>query len=93
MPASRLRRLLTVARAYLANEEPPPDDDGQWHYLMTMTSLYADAVGRHGPGSRQAVVVREMYADDPGFAALADALDRIKRNLGGSGIDYPPANP
>lgn len=89
MYTTRFRRFLAVARAYAANEDPPPDDDGQWLKLMRMTSIYANAVGRYGPDSEQAREVRSRYADVPDFADLADALDRIKRGLGGCGIDYP----
>lgn len=51
---------------------------------------YANAVGRRGPASEEAAAVREKYRDVPGFSGFADALDRIKRALSGSDIDYPP---
>jgi hypothetical protein len=59
---------------------------------MEMTQkvvAYSNAVGRHGPDSEEAKRVRAAHADDAEFQEYADALDRIKRHLGGSGIDYP----
>lgn len=53
-------------------------------------SRYSNAVGRHGPGSPEAEAVRADYPGDAAFGEFADSLDRLKRRLGGSGVDWPP---
>lgn len=45
-------------------------------------------MGRYGPDSREAGWIRAKHQYLLGFADLADALDRIKQRLGGSGIDW-----
>jgi hypothetical protein len=55
--------------------------------LLKLISVYADAVGRYGPDSDEVHRLRDWHADNAEFLNYADALDRIKRNLGGSGID------
>ena len=55
--------------------------------LPQLVAKYSNAVGRYGPDSEQAKQVRADHADDAEFLQYADALDRVKRHLGGSGID------
>jgi hypothetical protein len=54
--------------------------------LVEMVVAYSNAVGKFGPGSDQARQVRLRYAGQPEFSEYADALDRIKQTLGGSGM-------
>jgi hypothetical protein len=57
--------------------------------LAQLVGRYANAVGRYGPDSHEAHQIRTTHADNVAFLDYADALDRVKRALGGSGIDYP----
>jgi hypothetical protein len=65
-----------------------------WHdrpdgVLVSLVATYANALGRYGPDDPK---VRQMRQDNAGHLAFldyADALDKVKRTLGGSGIDYP----
>jgi hypothetical protein len=50
---------------------------------------YANLVGRFGPDSEEVKDLRALHAADREFLDYADALDRMKRALGGCGIDYP----
>lgn len=51
---------------------------------------YYDVTAKYGPDSEQSRAVREKYKDVPDFIEHADRYDRLKRQVGGSGIDYPP---
>lgn len=53
---------------------------------------YCNAVGRYGPDSEKVRRIRAAHADNLEFLDYADALDRIKRHLGGSGTDEALAN-
>lgn len=55
--------------------------------LSQIVGLYSNAVGRWGPDSKQTNAVRAAYTGNTEFVAYADALDRVKRRLGGSGMD------
>ena len=55
--------------------------------IAQLVVSYSNAVGRYGPDSDQVRRLREANADNREFLDYADALDRIKRQLGGSGID------
>jgi hypothetical protein len=58
--------------------------------LVPIIAQYANIVGRHGPDSDEAREFRDCHLSDEEFRDYADALDRIKRHLGGSGIDWEP---
>jgi len=55
--------------------------------MHRLVSEYSNAVGANGPGSPQALAIREAHADDREFLEYANALDRIKRHLGGKGME------
>ncbi len=55
--------------------------------IVQLVVSYSNAVGRYGPDSQQVKLIREAHPDNQEFLDYADALDRIKRRLGGSGID------
>lgn len=53
--------------------------------IAQLVAEYSNAVGRYGPSSPEVLRIREAYADNAEFLDYADALDRIKRHLGGKG--------
>ena len=55
--------------------------------ICQLVGKYSNAVGRFGPDSEQVRQFRVAHADNAELMEYADALDRIKRHLGGSGID------
>ena len=55
--------------------------------IFQLVAEYSDAVGRFGPDSPEVWQIRSLHADNAEFLGYADALDRIKRHLGGSGIE------
>ena len=61
--------------------------------LVKIVSEYSDAVGRYGPDSAQAQAIRQANAGDAVFLEYAEALDRVKRHLGGSGMAKPEGDP
>jgi hypothetical protein len=52
---------------------------------VQLVAEYANVVGRYGPDSDQVREFRKDHAANTELMEYADALDRIKRNLGGSG--------
>lgn len=58
----------------------------QTETLPDFVDRYFNAVGRHGPGSLEAKAVRATTTD-PKMLEYADALDRVKRQLGGKGME------
>lgn len=56
--------------------------------IYELVGEYSSAVGRYGPGSQQTTAIRVANSENAEFIELADALDRIKEELGGRGIDY-----
>jgi uncharacterized protein (DUF4213/DUF364 family) len=60
--------------------------------IDTLVEQYANAVGRYGPDSPQALSIRQENAENEEFLKFADSMDRIKRAVGGSGIDTKPSN-
>lgn len=61
--------------------------------IVQLVVTYSNAVGRYGPDSDQVRRIRAEHADNQEFLDYADALDRIKRRLGGKGIDDQVAKP
>lgn len=61
--------------------------------IVQLVAEYSNAVGRYGPDSNQVRQIRDAHAENKEFLGYADALDRVKRHLGGSGIDKPAKNP
>jgi hypothetical protein len=59
--------------------------------IVQLVAAYSNAVGRFGPDSEQAQQIRAAYADNAEFLQYADALDCVKRLLGGRGIDKTKA--
>lgn len=59
--------------------------------IYQLVGEYSNAVGRFGPASEQVRQFRVAHADNAELMEYADALDRIKRHLGGSGIDKTAA--
>lgn len=57
--------------------------------FVQLVAEYANAVGKFGPESEQVLRLRAIHAHDLEFLDYANSLDRIKRHLGGSGIDKP----
>ena len=55
-----------------------------------MIISYSNAVSKYGPDSMPAKEVRHKYKNNLEFIHFADGIDRIKKLVGGSGIDYPP---
>ena len=55
--------------------------------IVQLVAEYSNAVGRYGPDSEQVRRIRAAHADNAEFLQYADALDRVKRHLGGSGMD------
>lgn len=55
--------------------------------IVQLVAAYSNVVGRYGPDSEQVRRIRADHADNGEFLEYADALDRIKRHLGGSGMD------
>lgn len=55
--------------------------------ISQLVGEYSNAVGRFGPDSEQVRQFRAAHASNTEILEYADALDRIKRHLGGSGID------
>lgn len=55
--------------------------------ILQLVGQYSDALGRFGPDSLEVRRLREANADNREFLEYADALDRVKRHLGGSGMD------
>lgn len=55
--------------------------------IVQLIAEYANAVGRYGPDTDPVRQLRAEHADNAEFLEYADALDRIKRHLGGSGMD------
>ena len=55
--------------------------------MWKIVAAYSNAVGRYGPDSDQAREIRKSNADNSMFMDYADALDAIKRHLGGSGME------
>lgn len=53
-----------------------------------LTDRYALAVSRYGPLSPQVQEIRQANAGNEDFLMVADALDRLKRSVGGSGVDW-----
>jgi dUTPase len=54
--------------------------------IYQLIGEYSNAVGRYGPDSDQVRQIRAIHVDNKEFLEYADALDRIKRRLGGSGM-------
>lgn len=54
--------------------------------LPDFVDRYFNAVGRYGPGSLEAKSVRGTTTD-PKLLEYADALDKVKRRLGGKGME------
>lgn len=61
--------------------------------MVSLVATYADALGRHGPDSPQVRTIRDLNAANAEFLDYADALDRVKRSLGGSGMGPGEARP
>lgn len=57
-----------------------------------LAEQYSNACSRYGPDSPEAHAIRDARPGDTKFIEFADGFDRLKRRLGGSGIDYPPAS-
>lgn len=53
--------------------------------IFKLVGEYSDALGRFGPDSAEVQRLREAHADNQEFLEYANALDRVKRHLGGSG--------
>lgn len=51
---------------------------------------YANIVAKYGPDDARAKAYRESRSKHPAFLRFADRYDKVKRAVGGSGIDYPP---
>lgn len=64
------------------SEEHPTAKNLPW----TAFRDYTNAVARYGPDSAEAAKVRALYAGDEEFDAYAAAADRLKRELGGCGV-------
>ena len=61
---------------------------------MTKYSLYTQystVVGRSGPASDEAHQLRREHVDDREFVEYANAIDALKRAVGGRGMEPQPA--
>ncbi len=54
--------------------------------MWKLVAEYCDVVGKFGPDSPEANKAREDNAANDEFIRYADALDQLKRHLGGSGM-------
>lgn len=61
--------------------------------MVKAVAEYARTCGANGPDSTQTRAVRERHAGIVGFGEYADALDGIKRGLGGSPARPPSLMP
>jgi hypothetical protein len=61
--------------------------------IFQLVAGYSNAVGRYGPDSEPVQRIRAENAENMEFLEYADALDRIKRHLGGSGMDKQVRKP
>jgi hypothetical protein len=61
--------------------------------IFQLVAKYSNAVGRYGPDSDQVRRIRAAHPKNAEFLEYADALDRIKRHLGGSGMEKQSRRP
>ncbi len=55
-----------------------------------LVERYSDTIAHYGPDSPQAEAIRQENACNKDFLVFAASLDRVKRVVGGSGVEYPP---
>lgn len=60
--------------------------------MARLVSEYSNAVGANGPGSSEALAIREAHADDREFITYANAVDRLPRCPGGKGLEKAEGN-
>ncbi len=64
----------------------------EWDSIpLALKEEYLNTLVRLGPDHPDVAVLRSRHSAVPHFPSYAEAMDDLKRAVGGSGIDWPPS--